>query len=74
MQVIPNLFIGECINLDMVLLNGKIKLVEKPGSYKDRYSVISYVNWVISFFDQELLKESSDYDDWEELMKVTQVW
>ena len=68
------LFIGECINLDMTLVSGKVKLTEKAGSYKDRYSAISYANWVTSFFDQDLLKESSITDDWDELMKITQVW
>lgn len=68
------LFIGECINLDLTLVSGKIKLIEKSGCYKDRYSAVSYANMIISFFDQELLKESSDSDDWEELMKITQVY
>jgi hypothetical protein len=68
------LFIGECINLDMVLSNGKTKLEEKAGCYKDRYSAISYANWVISHFDQELLKESDNTDDWEVLSALTQGW
>lgn len=68
------LFIGECINLDMVLVGGKVKLTEKPGCYKDRYSAISYVNWVISHFDQELLKENDNSDEWETLAALTQGW
>ena len=69
-----NLFIGECINLDMVLVAGKIKLQEKAGCYKDRYSAISYCNWVVSHFDQELLKEVAASDDWTELFNITQVY
>ena len=51
------LLIGECVNLDMSLYDGMIRLVEKTGNYKDRYSTLSYVNWVISDFDKDLLKE-----------------
>lgn len=68
------LFIGECINLDLVLVNGRIKLVEKSGSYKDRYSAVSYCNWVVSFFDHSLLKQEDATDDWSELFGVTQVY
>ena len=68
--------IGECINLDMSLVSGKVKLTEKSGCYKDRYSTISYCNWVLSFFDQELLKETEDnsMSDLEFLTSITKVW
>jgi hypothetical protein len=65
-----SLFVSECINLDLILNNGLIKLVEKSGSYKDRYSCISYLNWVVSHLDKELLKETEESDDWEVLQKV----
>ena len=68
------LFIGECINLDMSLVGGKIKLTEKAGCYKDRYSAISYANWIISHFDQELLKENDNSNDWDALMEMMQVY
>lgn len=68
-----SLMIGECIGLDMSLVNGMIKLVEKPGAYKDRYSSISYLNWVASFFDKNLLKENDESDDWASLMALTYV-
>lgn len=70
------LMIGECINLDMSLVSGKVKLTEKSGCYKDRYSTISYCNWVLSFFDQELLKETEDNSmgDLEFLTSITKVW
>jgi len=69
-----NLFISECVNLDLALVSGKIKLQEKPGNYKDRYTAVSYANWIISFFDHELLKESDEQDDWEILSGLTQAW
>lgn len=68
------LMIGEAINLDMSLVGGLIKLTEKAGSHKDRYSSISYSNWVISHFDKSLMREVEDTDDWSELMKFTQVF
>jgi len=70
------LMIGECINLDMSLVGGKIKLSEKSGCYKDRYSAVSYCNWIISYFDQELLKENSEnkLSDWDYISSMTYTW
>ena len=74
-HVNTNLFISECINLDLSLVGGKIKLQEKSGNYKDRYTSVSYANWIISMFDHELLKESDDNgDDLSLLMGLTQGW
>jgi hypothetical protein len=68
-----NLFISECINLDLTLVGGKIKLQEKSGSFKDRYTSVSYANWIISFFDHELLKEGDEINNWEDtIMGLTQ--
>ncbi len=68
-----NLFIGECVNLDMSLVSGVIKLTEKESNYKDRYTSVSYLNYVASFFDRELLKEKDDSSDLEALLGVTRV-
>jgi hypothetical protein len=65
------LFIGECINLDMSLTNGVIKLSEKEGNYKDRYTSVSYLNYVAGFFDIELLKEQTSGTDWEAILAVS---
>jgi hypothetical protein len=67
------LFVGECINLDMTISSGLIKLVEKPGCHKDRYTSVSYANWVISRFDQDLLRETEEVDDFSALMAITQI-
>jgi hypothetical protein len=68
------LFIGECINLDMSLVNGLIKLAEKPGNYKDRYSSVSYGNWIIhSVFDPELIKENVEENEWDIIRGITMV-
>lgn len=68
------LMIGECINLDMSLVNGMVKLQEKPGAYKDRYTSILYLNYIISQFDKDLLKETAQQSDWEWIQSMTQIY
>lgn len=58
------LLISECINLDMDYVGGIVKLKEKSGNYKDRFSAISYLNWIATYFDQSLLKEVKEEDDY----------
>jgi len=69
-----SLLIAECINLDMILLGGAIKLVEKVGNYKDRFSSVSYLNYVASFFDKDLLKETDNQSDEDAFLAVTQIF
>lgn len=60
-----SLMIGECVNLNMTVSNGNIKLVEPVGGRKDRYTSLSYGNYYVGLMDIELLKESDDdSDDW----------
>jgi len=66
-----SLMIGECINLDMSLLNGIIKLQEKSGAYKDRYIAILYCNYIVSFFDKNLLKEEKEINSWDIIKEIT---
>jgi hypothetical protein len=67
------LLIGEAINLDMSLVGGIIKLEEKSGRLKDRYSMISYINWIISQqFDRELLRENNNEDDFSYISSLVQ--
>lgn len=65
------LMVGECVNLDMKLSGGIIKLEEKPTARKDRYSALAYANWVASFFDADLLTETSNTNDWDTIKSVT---
>jgi len=67
------LLVNECIGLDMTLVSGLIKLTEKQGAYKDRYSSVSYLNWVASFFDKNIMKENENEDEWSVLMGATMV-
>lgn len=65
------LFISECVNLDLSLVSGNIKLTEKSSNYKDRYSAVSYGNFVISeVFDKELLGEFREEDQFEVLASL----
>jgi len=67
-----SLFISECINLDMSLVGGMVKLTERPGCYKDRFSSIMYANSVITdVFDKDLLKETENTNDWDILQQIT---
>jgi hypothetical protein len=65
--------VSECINLDMTLVNGMIKLTERPGCYKDRFSSVMYMNWIISQFDKDLLKQNEDTDDWSVIQSFTYI-
>jgi hypothetical protein len=67
------LLIGECINLDMQLANGLVRLSEKSGANKDRYSSISYLNYVATFFDKDLLKETDNTSDSDAILSVSMV-
>jgi hypothetical protein len=69
-----SLFINECIGLDMILSSGLIKLKERPGNRKDRYSSVSYCNFIISQFDKELLRESQEQDNYSVFESMTMVF
>jgi hypothetical protein len=67
-----NLFVTECINLSMSLAGGYIKLTEPSGHRKDRYSSVSYGNYFISFFDQDLIRDEDTSDDFDYLLSMIQ--
>jgi hypothetical protein len=72
-HVQTGLFINECINLDMSLSNGMVKLTEKAGAYKDRYSCISYCSYTVSaYFDKNLLTEVGEDDGFGEIASLVQ--
>lgn len=63
-----SIMINEAISLEMSLVGGdKIKLQERAGQLKDRYSSASYGNYVIGIFENELLKDDKK-DDIDTLM------
>jgi len=67
-----NLMINESVNLNMKLLSGNIKLEESEGAYKDRYTSVSYLNWIASFFDLDILKQDDNKSDLEAMASVLQ--
>lgn len=67
-----NLLVGECINLELNIVNGMIKLTEGTGR-KDRYTCISYMNFFASALDRELLKDEDDGDEWSMIRSMTYV-
>jgi hypothetical protein len=54
------------------MLSGNIKLIESPGSRKDRYTSISYGNYYASFLDQELVREEDNEDDFSIIASLVQ--
>lgn len=66
-----SLLINECINLSMTMVSGNIKLIESPGSRKDRYSSLLYANHFCSLIDKTLLREE-DQDDFALILSLTQ--
>jgi hypothetical protein len=68
-----NLLVGECLNLEMSVVSGAIKLDEGNG-LKDRYTSVSYMNYFIStVLDRELLKQDDSTSDEEAILAITQV-
>lgn len=65
-----SLFINECINLRMTMNAGNIKLVEIPGSRKDRYTSVAYGNYYASLLDSELLRDGTE-DNWDIIRNMT---
>lgn len=56
------LLINELINLQYEDSNGLIKISEKSGMRKDRYSSLSYNYWVACQLEKTIRKKSSNYD------------
>ena len=71
-HVQTNLLINECISLDMSSVGvGLVKLEESGSQRKDRYSSVSYMNWVVSLFDKELLKDDNSKSDEQAILDIT---
>jgi hypothetical protein len=67
-----DLLINECINLSASWSLGNVKLTEPSGGRKDRYSSVSYGNYFISFFDQDLIRDEDMTDDFDYLLSMIQ--
>lgn len=56
------MFINETINLSYELVNGKIRVSEPAGMRKDRYSSVSYANYISSELEREILRPQKNGD------------
>lgn len=53
--------INEMINLDYTMTDGKIKVVEASGMRKDRYSSISYANYIANELERDMRNIEDEY-------------
>lgn len=53
--------INEMINLDYTATDGKIKVVEASGMRKDRYSSISYANYIANELERDMRNIEDEY-------------
>ncbi len=68
-----NLLVGESLNLNMTMVGGKIRLQETPGSHKDRYTSVSYMNFIIDkYFDPTIKSDKDTTNDWDILSSLVQ--
>ena len=56
------MLINETINLSYELVNGKIRVSEPAGMRKDRYSSVSYGNYIATELERDLLRPSAPGD------------
>jgi len=55
-------FCNETINLDYEMSNGNVRVKEASGMRKDRYSSVSYGNYIANEIEREMLKQdTSDF-------------
>lgn len=56
-------FVNEIVNLDYTLLNDKIKVKERSGARKDRYSSILYANYIAGEIEREHRNMEQEYGE-----------
>lgn len=57
-----DLLINEMINLEHSLVNNKVKLKERSGMRKDRFSSMEYNNYVVGIISNELKPKNIEQD------------
>lgn len=53
-------FVNEIINLEYEMIGNNIKVYEVSGMRKDRYSSVSYANFIASELERELRRHNGD--------------
>ena len=54
------MLINETINLSYEMVNGKIRVSEPAGMRKDRYSSVSYANYIASELERDILRSNNE--------------
>lgn len=56
--------INEMIGLEYTVMNqtGLVRIEERPGARKDRYTSVSYGNYFIELLEKDLLSDTDEYD------------
>ena len=54
--------LNEMVNLDYEVANGKIRVKEASNMRKDRYSALSYGNWIANELERDLRSFVSDFE------------
>lgn len=55
--------VNELVNLEYEIVGGFIKIREKSGKRKDRYSSLAYANYLAKVLEQDLLQHTEDDPD-----------
>lgn len=56
-------FVNELVNLDYEMVGGKVRVKERAGARKDRYSSISYANYIANEIERENRQIEEYYGD-----------
>ncbi len=56
------LMVNEMVNLEHEITGGFVKIKEKSGKRKDRYSSLGFANYLAKTMETKLVKRSSDFD------------
>jgi Terminase large subunit, T4likevirus-type, N-terminal len=62
------LLVNELVNLEHDIVGGYIKIKEKSGKRKDRYSSLAYCNYLAKILEGENLQTEDEYDDDDDLV------
>lgn len=62
------LLVNELVNLEHEIVGGFIKIKEKSGKRKDRYSSLGFVNYLAKVLESEKLRSEEYFDEEDELV------
>lgn len=62
------LLVNELVNLEHDIVGGYVKIKEKSGKRKDRYSSLGFANYLAKVLESEKLQTTDEYDDDDDLV------